>query len=167
MFPANQETKSQTFSTLISLSCVLLLIPPHGLWSSDRRALQRIKGFLCSAVRGCRPLAGRCNQILPTSRPRALGLCTSPVAAGAGQGWSRHQGYKLDLPEPPPSQPGFPSIKPALLDVQGGGPKINPPSVCRHSSAALAFWRGREGSLLVSAWLPWEGLLEGPASLRG
>ena len=43
---------------VISLSCVLLLIPPHGHWSSDRRALQWIKGLLCSAVRGCCPFRG-------------------------------------------------------------------------------------------------------------
>lgn len=78
VFLAGKETKSQTFSTLISLSCVLLLIPPHGHWSSDRRALQRIKGLLCSAVRGCRPLVGWCNQILPVPCPCSPSPCTSP-----------------------------------------------------------------------------------------
>lgn len=58
VFLASEETKSQAFSTRISLSCVLLLIPPHGHWSSDRRALQWIKGLLCSAVRGCCPFRG-------------------------------------------------------------------------------------------------------------
>lgn len=127
VFLASKETKSQTFSTLISLSCVLLLIPPHGHWSSDRRALQWIKGLLCSAVRGCRPLAGWCNQILPVPVPAPPARTPAPAAAGAGQGWSRNRGYRLDLPEPPPARPGLPSAELALSDAHGGGSKTNTP----------------------------------------
>lgn len=149
VFPASKETKSQTFSTLISLSCVLLLIPPRGLWGSDRRALQRIKGLLCSAVRGCRTRAGWCNQILPV--PRVLPWLLHqplwlPVQAG-----NRSHSHKLDLPQPPRLQPSIPL---ALSDTRGGDPKAKPvgtqrlccPGLVPHSSGAVGPLSGCCGS---------------------
>lgn len=150
VFPPSEETKSQTFSTLISLSCVLLLIPPPGLWGSDRRALQRIKGLLCSAVRGCRTRAGRCNQILPV--PRVLPWPVHQPLWLPVQGWNRSHGHELDLPEPPRLQPGLPSVPLALSDAQGGDPEAKPVSTQRLCCSAPQQW-GCGGS----AWLLWAG----------
>lgn len=155
VFPPSEETKSQTFSTLISLSCVLLLIPPPGLWGSDRRALQRIKGLLCSAVRGCRTRAGWCNQILPV--PRVLPWPVHQPLWLPVRGWKRSHSHELDLPEPPRSQPGLPSVPLALSDTRGGDPKAKPVSTQRFCSGAV-------GALLAA--VGWEGLLRGPASIR-